>query len=210
MPPSLKEGEEGSWHVEEGGGERKMDGECASWAFSCDSGEHATSSGAPSPESFVHAADHSSARIRTVVQALGASPLTEDLREHVQRAVELSHAQRAATSASLSALNFSYLMDIDRESGRARVRFDLDTDAQVRNRDMHMGAVFHMATPTHPHTHPHPHTHTCIHRHMRTRMLTYPHLVYLQIVYYTWCTMCSYMCTIMSRSLIRYVSLSSS
>jgi hypothetical protein len=138
MHPPLQEGEEGLGHVDEGGGKRKMDGECASWASYCDGGEHAARSGAASPESFVHAADHSSARIRTVVQALGASPLTEDLREHVQRAVELSHAQRAATSASLSALNFSYLVDIDRESGRARVRFDLDTDAQVRNRDTHM------------------------------------------------------------------------
>ena len=70
-----------------------------------------------------------SARIRTVVQAMGASQVTEDLREHVQRAVELSHAQRAATS--LSALNFSYLVDVDRESSRASVRFDVDTDDKV-------------------------------------------------------------------------------
>lgn len=134
MPPPLQEGAEES-RRDEMGEKIKMDEGHAPWATSCD-------------ECCVQAADRS-VRIRTVMQALGATPLTEDLREHVQRAVELSHAQRASSSASLSALNFSYLVDIDRESGRARVRFDLDTDAMVRNCDTHMSAVLHDLTHTH-------------------------------------------------------------
>jgi len=58
--------------------------------------------------------------------------VTEDLAAEVQRVVEASREKRLA--ATSTALDFSYLVDIDRETGTARMRFDLDRDEQVSRR----------------------------------------------------------------------------
>ena len=47
--------------------------------------------------------------------------------------MEASREKRLAATAT--ALDFSYLVDIDRETGTARMRFDLDRDEQVSRRD---------------------------------------------------------------------------
>ena len=55
--------------------------------------------------------------------------MTEDLKTSVQQVLRLSHEKHLL--AVISALDFSYLISIDRKTGLARMRFTLDRDDKI-------------------------------------------------------------------------------
>ena len=73
--------------------------------------------------------DRVTTRIRLLIQALGASQVTEDLADQVQEVIHESETKRHTATAS--ALDFSYLLAIDRDTGTAAMRFQLDADEQI-------------------------------------------------------------------------------
>ena len=55
--------------------------------------------------------------------------MTEDLADRVEEVIRESETKRHTVTSS--ALDFSYLVAIDRDTGTARMRFQLDEDAQI-------------------------------------------------------------------------------
>eukprot|EP00960_Hanusia_phi_P019995 590609-Hanusia_phi.AAC.2 len=77
--------------------------------------------------SFVEDPERVSHRLRLLIQALDAAAVTPDLEDEVN---EVLNASLRADVAS-QALQFSYLVDIDRETSTAKMRFELQENDEV-------------------------------------------------------------------------------
>lgn len=75
--------------------------------------------------SFVDNPERVSRNMRIILQALDAAHRTPELAEDVEYMLEAAEARKGL---SRQALDFSYLVDLDKDTGTAKLRFDLASD----------------------------------------------------------------------------------